>query len=282
MGEKDTNGYFIKGSHPTMRQIRYLSVLDEVGNTRGAIAEIAKQCGVNNAPVSRFLKACYENGLLHEDYTFTIAGKTWLQNYQNLIHRLSLHFEEDGMSETEIEAAVREMIENVDADIISGMLRSIEEARKPRTLKERDRKLSGEYLKGILPAKVNTEISFMVYRLDSKEFRPSMADRGFEKPARLKHNSRGSSLILKVCDMTASSRITGKLMKGRLETLKYEDNGELIQAEIKEDTLRIPLSACRIYKKPGGEIRGTVAITMTCNVGRLHMPESAAVLLFWL
>lgn len=282
MGEKDPNGYFAKGSHPTMRQIRYLSVLEEVGNTRGVIAEIAKRCGVNNAPVSRFLKACSENGLLHEDYSFTVAGKTWLTQYQNLIHRLSLYFEEDGMPEENVEEAIREMIEHVDADIISGMLRNMEEARKPRSLRERDRKLSGEYLKGILPPKVNTEISFMVYRLDSKEFRPSMADRGFEKPARLKHNSRGSFLILKVCDMTASSRITGKLMKGRLETLKYEENGELIQAQIRDDTLRIPLSACRIYKKPGGEIRGTVAITMTCNVGRLHMPESAAILLFWL
>lgn len=45
-------------------------------------------------------------------------------------------------------------------------------------MKERDQKLSGEYLKGSLQAKVNTEVSFMVYRLDSKEFRPSMADRG--------------------------------------------------------------------------------------------------------
>ena len=68
----------------------------------------------------------------------------------------------------------------------------------------------------------------------------SMADQGFEKPATLKHNRRGSWLILKRKEMQGFRVLTEKKMSGHLDTLKYDQEGTLIQAECRDDMIRIP------------------------------------------
>lgn len=76
--------------------------------------------------------------------------------------------------------------------------------------------------------------------------------------------------------------MNGEAMTGHLESLKFEQDGMLHQAEIKNGVLRIPLDACRFRKRQGGEMSGSIPITVSCSVGRVHMPESTAVLMFWL
>ena len=66
-----------------------------------------------------------------------------------------------------------------------------------------------------------------------------MADHGFEKPATLKHNRRGSWLLLKRKEMQGFSRINGECMTGHLDTLKYDQEGTLIQAEYKDGVIRV-------------------------------------------
>ena len=123
----------------------------------------------------------------------------------------------------------------------------------------------------------------MLFRVGHPEgTQVSMANRGFERPAVLKHNKRGSWLQLSIREMSAQSRMNGEAMTGHLESLKFEQDGMLHQAEIKNGVLRIPLDACRFRKRQGGEMSGSIPITVSCSVGRVHMPESTAVLMFWL
>ena len=82
--------------------------------------------------------------------------------------------------------------------------------------------------------------------------------------------------------MHAHSRIDGADMRGRLSALKYVDKGQLYEATIREGKVRIPLSACRFMKTRLGNVKGMVSITVTCSVGKAHMPESTALLMFWM
>ena len=112
--------------------------------------------------------------------------------------------------------------------------------------------------------------------------RRSMADRGFERQAILRHNKRGSWLELSIRTMNAMSRVDHAEMEGKLSSLKYECNGRLHKAEIRGNKVNIPLEACWFAQNSRGIIKGRVAITVTCSVGCAHMPESTALLIFWL
>ena len=109
-----------------------------------------------------------------------------------------------------------------------------------------------------------------------------MADRGVERQAMLRHNKRGSWLELSIQKMNAISRVDHAEMEGKLSSLKYECNGRLHKAEIRGNKVNIPLEACRFIQNSRGIIKGRVAITVTCSVGCVHMPENTALLIFWL
>ena len=69
MKEKIENGRL------TLNQVKYLTLLDKLEQKRGAVQNIADQCGVRHPTVSRFFKACVEKGYLTESYAFTEKGR---------------------------------------------------------------------------------------------------------------------------------------------------------------------------------------------------------------
>ena len=98
----------------------------------------------------------------------------------------------------------------------------------------------------------------------------------------IRHNNRGSWIELTICPVHGISRIDGKNMTGWLSSLKYEKQGQLYEVDLRTDKVRIPLSACRFIKSSHGNIKGMIMITVTCSAGKAHMPESTALLTFWL
>ena len=272
--------YTKKKKHPTMLQLKYLIELEKAEKKRGSIAMIAQACGVNHAAVSRYLKTCCENGKLTAEYEFTEAGKEELQGYKTLLRELPAYLRSVGVPEKEIPDNVRDMIENMDYHTLISMLYTNREmSRKYSVVKEEV--LSRNFLKEVL-AYGNWPVHFMLFRQGQQSEKGiSMANRGFETPGLLRHNRRGSWLELSIREMSANSRITGRSMSGHLESLKYEQNGLFHQAKIRDNSVRIPLEACRFHKRLGGEIKGMITVTITCSVGRMHMPESTALLIFW-
>ena len=82
-------------------------------------------------------------------------------------------------------------------------------------------------------------------------------------------------------EMAAHSRVSGEMMAGKLKTLKYEHNEVLEEARIENNIVKIPMEACRIHRWTGIGTMGIVPVTVTCSVGPMHMPESTALLYFW-
>lgn len=272
---------FRRKNRPTILQIRYLTELEKMGRRRGSVAMIAEICGVNHASVSRYLKACCENGLLTSDYEFTEMGRAWLNGYQKLLGELEVYLQNIGIAPKEIPGNLKDMIENVDYYTLHSMLRNNQKMRSIVSMEKKEG-TTRNFLDEIL-SYGTWKVYFMIYQIGQREeLGISMANRGFKKPAVLRHNKRVSLLELSMCEVTARSRINGETMTGHLETLKYESGGVLHLAQMKEGKLRIPLEACRFHRRRGGEVQGMIPITVTCDVGRTHMPESTAMLVFWL
>lgn len=270
MKEKIENGRL------TLNQVKYLTLLDKLEQKRGAVQNIADQCGVRHPTVSRFFKACVEKGYLTESYAFTEKGRRILEWNQKLEQGVREYLVTIGVNEG-IDDFVRGMMENVDYNILE------------KTISKRV-VISGTQMKKAAPIVVDVSdimdpgehrVRIALFRINPMErTQKSMADRGFEHYARIVHNERESYLELTVREMHAVSRMNGRETAGHLASLKFLYHGILRQAMIEDSKVCIPLDACSYEIFDHGIIWGNVNITVTCSVGAAHMPESTARLIF--
>lgn len=193
---------------------------------------------------------------------------------------MGLYLERIGIPEAEITEKTRQLVENVDYSLLMTMTRNSGQVKESRNQQIAEEETS-YYLENVLE-KGRFDVGIAIYQLGSEGTRLSMANNGFEHLACIRNNNRGSWIELIIREMHAHSRIDGADMRGRLSSLKYEDQGQLYEAAIREGKVRIPLSACRFMKTRLGNVKGMVPITVTCSVGKAHMPESTALLMFWM
>ena len=275
-----------KGEHlkrqnrPTMLQLKYLQGLSRVEKKRGAQGSIAEYYNVNRSTVNRFFKNCIERGILTEALEFTVEGQEWLDRYVRLYENLQKYLEEIGARPEEIEETIDIMVEDIDIHMLELMINA--HAEKKSVYKRKENELDQEIQNNLQKCERHPVV-FRLYRMNKKpgQSRDSMAMRGFEETAEIVQDKGESYLELKVKDMSAHSRVSGETMVGKLKTLKYEHDEVLETADIVNNIVRIPMEACKIHKWTGVGTMGVVPVTVTCSVGLVHMPESTALLYFW-
>ena len=275
-----------KGEHlkrqnrPTMLQLRYLQELSRAEKKRGAQGSIAEHCGVYRSTVSRYFKSCVEKGILTDALEFTAAGKEWLDRYLRLYEQLQKYLEEIGARPDEIRENVDLMVENIDIHMLELMLYA---HTKKKTVYSQKVQTLDQEIRSNLQKCERHPVVFRLYRMNKKpgQGRDSMAMRGFEETAEIVQEQGKSYLELKMKEMSAHSRASGGTMTGKLDTLKYAHNEVLETARIENNTVRIPMEAFRIHNWTGIGTMGTAVVTVTCSVGTVHMPESTALLYFW-
>ena len=275
-----------KGEHlkrqnrPTMLQLKYLQGLSRVEKKRGAQGSIAEYYNVNRSTVNRFFKNCIERGILTEALEFTVEGQEWLDRYVRLYENLQKYLEEIGARPEEIEETIDVMVEDIDIHMLELMINA--HAEKKSVYKKKENELDQEIQNNLQKCERHPVV-FRLYRMNKKpgQSRDSMAMRGFEETAEIVQDKGESYLELKVKDMSAHSRVSGETMVGKLKTLKYEHDEVLETADIVNNIVRIPMEACKIHKWTGVGTMGVVPVTVTCSVGLVHMPESTALLYFW-
>lgn len=275
-----------KGEHlkrqnrPTMLQLKYLQGLSRVEKKRGAQGSIAEYYNVNRSTVNRFFKNCIERGILTEALEFTVEGQEWLDRYVRLYENLQKYLEEIGARPEEIEETIDVMVEDIDIHMLELMINA--HAEKKSVYKRKENELDQEIQNNLQKCERHPVV-FRLYRMNKKpgQSRDSMAMRGFEETAEIVQDKGESYLELKVKDMSAHSRVSGETMVGKLKTLKYEHGEVLETVDIVNNIVRIPMEACKIHKWTGVGTMGVVPVTVTCSVGLVHMPESTALLYFW-
>lgn len=275
-----------KGEHlkrqnrPTMLQLKYLQGLSRVEKKRGVQGSIAEYYNVNRSTVNRFFKNCIERGILTEALEFTVEGQEWLDRYVRLYENLQKYLEEIGARPEEIEETIDVMVEDIDIHMLELMINA--HAEKKSVYKRKENELDQEIQNNLQKCERHPVV-FRLYRMNKKpgQSRDSMAMRGFEETAEIVQDKGESYLELKVKDMSAHSRVSGETMVGKLKTLKYEHDEVLETVDIVNNIVRIPMEACKIHKWTGVGTMGVVPVTVTCSVGLVHMPESTALLYFW-
>lgn len=286
MVKKEIRDNMEKGEHlkrqnrPTMLQLKYLQGLSRVEKKRGAQGSIAEYYNVNRSTVNRFFKNCVERGILTEALEFTVEGQEWLDRYVRLYENLQKYLEEIGARPEEIEETIDVMVEDIDIHMLELMINA--HAEKKSVYKRKENELDQEIQNNLQKCERHPVV-FRLYRMNKKpgQSRDSMAMRGFEETAEIVQDKGESYLELKVKDMSAHSRVSGETMVGKLKTLKYEHDEVLETVDIVNNIVRIPMEACKIHKWTGVGTMGVVPVTVTCSVGLVHMPESTALLYFW-
>ena len=185
------------------------------------------------------------------------------------------------MSEGSRQESLRQLIENVDYELLLSIARSDTQVKKDTTISQESS--TPNFLEKVLE-KGNYEVGIALHQVNCTGGGPrlSMAHQGFEHIAVIRNNSRGSWLELTICPVHGISQIDGKDMTGWLSSLKYENHGQLCEVDLRANKVRIPLSACRFTRSSHGNIKGMIMITVTCTAGKAHMPESTALLTFWM
>lgn len=268
--------------HPSLLQICYLLELEKIAGQRGCVAAVADICGVSHGPVSRFFKECTGYGYLTDRYEFTELGNKALSAYKKILKSVEAYLERQGIPEEEMTDKLRQLVENVDYELLMTIVRSDTQVQR-HDCHEPEEESAPYFLRYVLEqGRYEVEIAIHQLSKGNGKTELSMAHRGFLHRALIRHNTRGSWLELTICPMVARSRIDGSEMTGRLSSLKYEKQGLLYEAEIRDGKLRIPLDSCHFQKNHRGNIRGILPITVCCSVGQAHMPESTALLTFWL
>lgn len=273
--------HFKRQNRPTMLQLKYLKELENAEKKRGVQRSIAEYCQVNSSTVNRYFKNCIERGILTETLTFTEEGKEWWQRYSDLYHKLMSYLKEIGGKAEEVEETAEAMIENIDIHMLELMI-SAHAKKKSIYIGKKQQHLDQE-IQNNLEQCERHRVVFCLYRINRKpgESGASMAMHGFEEMAEIVQNNGKSCLELRVRDMAATSRMDGRAMVGHLSMLKYQYEGILRTAKIEEQRVKIPLEACKIHKWSGVGTMGMIPVTVTCSVGQIHMPESTALLYFW-
>lgn len=273
--------HFKRQNRPTMLQLQYLKELENAEKKRGVQRSIAEQCNVNSSTVNRYFKNCIERGILTEELTFTEEGKEWWHRYSNLYNDLLVYLKEIGGKTDEAEETAEVMVENIDIHMLELMLSAYTKKKSVYTGKKVQH-LDQEIQKNLQKCERH-RVVFRLYKMNRKNGKngDSMAMRGFEEKAEIVQENGKSYLELRARDMMAISRINGRTLQGHLKTLKYESGGILIAAKMEANRVRIPLEACKIHRWSGVGIIGMVPVTVTCSVGLVHMPESTALLYFW-
>lgn len=266
--------------HPSVLQMQYLQELERTGARRGCIALIADACGVSHAPVSKFFKECVRAGYLTEKYEFTENGQRACRLYRMILTEVRRYLEFMEVRQEDIPQKLRQLVENVDYELLLQMARKAGEIREP--LRRQNEEQAPYFLEKVLE-KGNYEVAIAIHRVNGDDgVQLSMAHRGFDHIACIRNNNRGSWLELTAFAVSARSRLDGGDIIGYLDSLKYENQGKLYATEIRNGKVRIPLSACRFLKSRHGNVKGTIPITVTCTAGKAHMPESTALLTFWM
>lgn len=277
---------FNRMRRPTMRQVAFLQDLTKETKKHGASTKIAKKYNVTTGTVSRFFQLCQKSGYLDENSELTEKGRQWLDYYVELQRSLKEYLRNMGVPEADIPSNATIMAEQMDIHVLTTIL--LESERKKHHEPEnkfhesdiRCISLENCIEKGIYPV----EFVVLKYGRNSNiECELSMADRGFEKPGCLVYEDENPYLEIVPCEMQAVSRMDGELKTGHLSGLSYIYDGIVQKADFTEDgKIRIPLSACTCHLRKESRFTCMIPINVTCSVGRVHMPESTALFMFWL
>ncbi len=247
------------------------------------VTGIAHTLNEKKYTVSRILIAMEKDGLLdrrdERSPKLTEKGQAEMERYAERVRVALNHLLYEGVNiESAKQDAMRWALYN--SEDTDRVLRNSDEIYRVKYELRGKKTISGSELFKMFGDGVYT-FPFTFYRVKAKNGElVSMADDAFEHPCFLTVRNGIGTIQLHAVSMTGISASTGKMMSGKIQTMKYWDHGEYIGAESRGDVLSFPAAPMK-FKNMGANLQqtldGTLFMKMKCSVGVLHMPEAEAV-----
>ena len=211
----------IENDRLTLLEMGFLTELEKLDRKRGAVELISKKFGFVHSKVSRFFKSCVERGLLTEELKFTEKGQRILEWNQALEKDIRNYLLRTGVTRG-INEMTKALFENVDYEILRVTIASYPKIEADVSMNHRE--VATDVRSIMSKGRHMVRIGLFQQSADRKA-RRSMEESALGKYAWLVYNDEESYLELTFKEMTATSRLTGKMMTGRLTSLKYLSAG---------------------------------------------------------
>ena len=264
-------------------RLRVLLCFLSEDETDCTVMEIARTLREEHYSISRAITALEKEGLISKERPrkprLTEKGRQQAQRYAERINITTSHLLYEGVNmESAANDAYYCALYNTDDTM--DVIRSAEEKYRVKYELRDKKQFSGAVLCKMLKDG-EYQFPFIIYRENAKNGNNiSMANEGFEHPCVLSIKDGTGLLRIKAVDIFANSAVTGKRMRGHVESLKYFDSGKYINADRSGYVLSIPASALafkNIGEGIGQILHGQVCMKIRCSVGIVHMPESTAI-----
>lgn len=274
---------------PTKNQMQYLMTwLGMEGNKGRSFASVGLKHNVKKTTVQGAVTALVARGILDREYRLTEEGNAYMAWYrprfQSLFMWLRLHdIEPETAEDTAYSWMADSPEEVIEMMVNETMICSV--CRRIVPSIEGEAEFQGIDLSVFLPeGSYDVGIEFE-REGDGKENgrgqgARSMADRAFEKPARLTVEKDGSEIILmRRRILNHSYDAPHNEVSGKMKTMDYFVKDQRKRARVDGEQVRIPtrdiLWRC---SRENRSLVGSLTASFTCTAGRQHMPEREAVL----
>ncbi|MDE7157683.1 MAG: hypothetical protein K2O02_07000 [Lachnospiraceae bacterium] len=268
---------------PEILRLRVLLCFLSEDETDCTVMEIARTLREEHYSISRAIAALEKDGLISKEQPrkphLTEKGRQQAQRYAERINITTSHLLYEGVNmESAANDAYYWALYNTDETM--DVIRSAEEKYRVKYELRDQKQFSGAILCRMLKDG-EYQFPFIIYRENAKNgSNISMANEGFEHPCVLSIKDGKGLLRIKALDISANSAVSGKRMRGHVESLKYFDSGSYVNADRSGYVLSIPASAFtfkNIGEGIGQILHGQVCMKIRCSVGVVHMPESTAI-----
>lgn len=272
---------------PTKSQMQYLMTwLSMEGNRGRSFASIALKHKVTKATIQRMMNALVEREILDEKYKLTQDGLLYVEwyksRYQSLVTWLNLHNIENSVAEDTAYTWMADSHESVIEMLVNEcMICSV--CRKIVPEKGGETNFEGIDLADFLPDGIyDVRADFIREETEDTEVekgKRSMADKAFEKPAKLTIKDGYSEILLKRLRIFHISFLERDEVGGKMKTMEYVIKGTRKKAAVDGDVVKVPTKDILWYcSRDKMVLFGKLKVSFTSTVGTMHMPKRTAVL----
>lgn len=274
----------------TANQMKYLLALIHQPGKKRNQSDVARIFGVNKSTVSRALVEAVKQGILSDGengYELTGYGKDYVRDYEDCLNSISTWLLSMGADPEDVRNDSYAFMESCSERTLRilqnrGNISKIYQGMRPL---ENGAAFSGAEITAFIePGEYH--VPFVFYRSGKEEAlipRASMANEAFYHPATLVISRTGSYICLRIRNVVQRSKVNGEELDGKLKTMKYGSGEKEKTVMLNDEKVYIPIEVMQFYYiKQDNILRGYMEFKMSCTVGDIHMPESAAVLMVYL
>ncbi len=262
----------------TREKLLYLLFLYDHKDKKYTITRIAQEMEISKSTVSRVLNTFYQEGLLLEKGKggLSCQGCLLARRYKQDINKVAKWLENTvDFNQEEAYQEALSLILTMSKDARNKLVNNTSKQRLFAIINN-VKEISGDMLGANLDDG-EYPFAFTIYKKDQLGI--SMANDGFIHPGILKVKFGCGELILTPKEVEQESLMGKIVLKGKLESLKYEVDHQYVTSKLCRGRYIIPISKLYFfYSKEEKILQTTLKIKVKLEEGIINMPEKEAIL----